>query len=77
MPTTGQRQSTNLTLDADLLSEAKALQVNLSRAAEDGIRQAVKRTRAERWLAENRDALDSSNAHVEEHGLPLAGLRPF
>lgn len=26
---------------------------------------------AERWLVENRDALDSSNAFVEEHGLPL------
>ena len=77
MPTTGQRRSTNLTLDTDLLSEAKALQVNLSRAAEDGIRQAVERTRGERWLAENRAALDSSNAHVEEHGLPLADLRPF
>lgn len=26
---------------------------------------------AERWLAENRAALDSSNAFVEAHGLPL------
>lgn len=26
---------------------------------------------AERWLVENRHALDSSNAFVEEHGLPL------
>ena len=25
----------------------------------------------ERWLVENRDALDSSNAFIEEHGLPL------
>ena len=77
MPTTGTRRSTNLTLDTDLLSEAKALQVNLSRAAEDGIRQAVARTRAERWLAENRTALESSNAHVDDQGLPLAGLRLF
>jgi antitoxin CcdA len=77
MPTTGPRRSTNLTLDTELLSAAKALQVNLSRAAEDGIRQAVARTRAERWLAENRAALDSSNAHVDAQGLPLADLRPF
>lgn len=26
---------------------------------------------AQRWLVENRDALDSSNAFVEQHGLPL------
>lgn len=77
MPTTGPRRSTNLTLDADLLREARALQVNLSRAAEDGIRLAVERTRAEVWLAENREALDSSNSYVDAHGLPLANLRPF
>lgn len=31
--------------------------------------------RNERWLADNRDALESSNAFVEEHGLPLAHLQ--
>ena len=35
------RKSTNLTLDAALLSDAKALHVNLSRAAENGVRLAV------------------------------------
>ena len=34
-------------------------------------------TKAELWLAENRDALDSSNEHADRHGLPLAALRPF
>lgn len=28
--------------------------------------------RRSRWLAENMDALESSNAYFEEHGLPLA-----
>lgn len=27
---------------------------------------------ADAWLAENREALESSNAYVEAHGLPLA-----
>lgn len=30
--------------------------------------------RAQAWLAANREALESSNACVEEHGLPLAHL---
>jgi hypothetical protein len=34
-------------------------------------------TRAERWLKDNRTALDSSNAHVDLHGLPLAQHRTF
>lgn len=29
------------------------------------------RTEAERWLAENEEALRSSNEFVEEHGVPL------
>ncbi len=71
------RKSTNLSLDQSLLSDARALRINLSRAAEDGIRAAVARTRAAQWKDENRAALDSSNRYVDDHGLPLSGLRRF
>lgn len=71
------RKSTNLSLDSVLLSEAKALKVNLSRAAEEGVRIAVAAAKAERWKAENAAALKSSNAYVEKHGLPLEGFRQF
>jgi post-segregation antitoxin (ccd killing protein) len=37
----------------------------------------VGRKRAEAWLAENRDALESSNAFVEAQGLPLARYLNF
>jgi antitoxin CcdA len=72
-----QRKSTNVTLSLVLVEEAKALGVNLSQAAEAGVAEAVARKRAESWLAENRDALESSNAFVEQHGLPLARHRNF
>jgi antitoxin CcdA len=72
-----QRKSTNITLRVDLVEEAKALGVNLSQAAEVGVADAVARKRAEKWLAENQEALDSSNAFVEQHGLPLARYRNF
>jgi antitoxin CcdA len=29
------------------------------------------------WLEENREAIESSNAYVEVHGLPLAKHRPY
>lgn len=35
------------------------------------------RTNAQRWLAENRSAMDAWNDHVEQHGLPLAEFRQF
>jgi len=71
------RKPTNLSLDSELLKEAKALGINVSRSAEAGIAEAVKRHKQERWLEENASALASSNAYVEANGLPLARHRQF
>jgi antitoxin CcdA len=68
---------TNLSLDAALLTEAKALKVNLSRAAEEGVRNAVVAAKSEQWKAANAAALKSSNSYVENHGLPLDRFRQF
>lgn len=77
MQNSNTRKATNLSLDSHLLSEAKSLKVNLSRAAEDGIRLAVVRTQTEIWQAKNHEALISSNEFVEQNGLPLGHLRQF
>lgn len=71
------RKATNLSLNAELLAEARSLSVNVSRAAEIGITQAVRAEKERLWLEENREALESSNAYVEKHGLPLAKYRMF
>lgn len=71
------RKSTNLSLDAELLTEAKALKLNLSRAAEDGVRSAVAAAKAERWKSENAAAMRSSNSYVKKHGLSLDRYRQF
>ncbi|EAR23636.1 type II toxin-antitoxin system CcdA family antitoxin [Nitrococcus mobilis] len=71
------RKPTNLSLDSALLKEAKALGINVSRSAEAGISEAVKRHKRQRWLKENEGALASSNAYVEANGLPLAQYRQF
>lgn len=71
------RRPTNLSLDSVLLSEAKTLGINVSRSAESGIAEAVKRCKEQRWLQENAAALESSNAYVEANGLPLAQHRKF
>lgn len=71
------RKATNITVDAALLAQAKALKINVSQASEAGLRQAVAAAEADRWLADNAAALNSSNAYVERHGLPLARFRNF
>jgi antitoxin CcdA len=71
------RKSTNISLPLGLVAEARELGVDVSQAAEFGIAAAVARRRQERWLAENQDASQSSNAYVVQHGLPLAQYRNF
>ena len=71
------RKATNLSLDSELLQEARALGVNVSRAAEAGVRVAVRQARADAWRTENAEAITSSNAWVEAHGLPLSAFRQF
>lgn len=73
----GTRKAANLSLDAGLLEEAKSMNINISRAAEAGVAEAVARMKRERWLRDNSAALASSNAWVEDKGLPLARFRRF
>lgn len=71
------KRATNVSINERLLAEARALEVNISRAAEAGLAQAIAARRAELWAEENRAALESSNAYVERNGLPLADYRGF
>lgn len=71
------KKATNLSLNEDLLLEAKARGINLSKAAERGLCEAIAEQQAAEWLVENKAALESSNEYVEKHGLPLARYRQF
>ena len=73
----GSARPTNVTLNAALVEEAKALGVNISLAAASGLEQAVAKRRAERWAKENAAALASYNDYVEANGLPLEKYRLF
>lgn len=71
------RRPTNVSLDGDLVDEARALDINISRACEEGLERTVRDERRRRWIEENREAMEASNAYVREHGLPLAKYRMF
>jgi len=78
LPTTSSpRRATNVTLPETLLRDAREMGINLSQACERGLVQAVTEGRRQRWLAENREAMDAWNGHVAQHGLPLAAYRQF
>ena len=71
------KKATNLTLRSSLLAEARELKINISQAAEAGITKAIAEKRAAIWQKENKKAIESSNAYVEKHGLPLEKYRMF
>lgn len=71
------RRATNVSLDRDCLDAARELGINVSQACERGLVETIREARAARWLEENREAIEASNAWVEKHGLPLAKYRQF
>ncbi|HEV2568053.1 type II toxin-antitoxin system CcdA family antitoxin [Sphingomonas sp.] len=71
------KRATNVSLNAELIEEARILGISLSRACEAGLVAEIRQAKAARWLAENGKALDASNAWAEAKGLPLAHHRLF
>jgi antitoxin CcdA len=74
---TNARRATNVTLPEALVAMAKALGVNISQASEAGLAAAVKKAREQKWLEENKAAIEAYNHYVEEHGLTLEKYRTF
>ena len=74
---TAPRRPTNVSLASNLLDDARELGINVSRACEQGLVEQIAKCRSAKWLEENREAIESSNRYVEEHGLPLAKYRMF
>ena len=71
------KRPTNVSVNADLLLKAKALDINLSATLEAALAAEVKRRRAEQWLKDNKPSLDAYNKFVEKHGVFSDGLRGF
>lgn len=77
-PTRGSlRRATNVSLDQSLVEAARELDINLSRACEQGLAREIKAVREARWLEENAEAIKSYNDYVEKHGVLLAEYRRF
>ena len=58
------KKATNITLSADVLSEAKALGINISQACNQFLRELIAREQERRWLNDNADFIAAYNASV-------------
>lgn len=75
--TNAPKKAANLSINSDLLQQAKILKINLSATLEDRLAHLIRRNRRAQWLDENRPALNDYNAFVEKHGVFSDGLRQF
>ncbi len=73
----GPKKSANLSINADLLQQAKQLNINLSQTLEMHLAEIVRQAQREQWLAENKGALDEYNRRIEARGAFSDGLRRF
>ena len=68
-PKPARKRPVNVTIDEDVLADAKRLGINLSQVLEDELRKRVTEEKTRRWQEENREAIEAHNLFIEKHGI--------
>ncbi|PWC17403.1 type II toxin-antitoxin system CcdA family antitoxin [Brenneria corticis] len=63
------KKRANVTVNAALLSEAKACGINLSSLLEESLKERLRQHRRQKFIAENKEAFESHNAFLATAGL--------
>ncbi|HMM57609.1 MAG TPA: type II toxin-antitoxin system CcdA family antitoxin [Rudaea sp.] len=66
---TALKKPTNVSINSELLADAREFGLNLSAELEERLTETVRKLRAEQWLRDNREAIKAYNKFVEEHGV--------
>ena len=71
------KKPTNLSLNSDLLRQARDLRINLSQTLERCLAQMLLDEKRRTWREENREAIDAYNRRIEKQGVFSNDLRGF
>lgn len=71
------KKSTNLSINSDLLQQAKKHRINLSKALEQRLVEMLLEAKRREWREENREAIEEYNRRIEAGGVFSDGLRRF
>ena len=71
------KRPTNLTINTDLLTQAKGMKINISSVLEVALANALKQKKREQWLQDNSDAINEYNNQVSQFGLFSDDMRTF
>ncbi|MCG3761048.1 plasmid maintenance protein CcdB [Vibrio cincinnatiensis] len=71
------KKATNLSLNSELLAEAKRLNINLSATMEKALEKEVSSRLKAEWIEKNAEAIEACNELTEKHGLFSDSYRVF
>jgi antitoxin CcdA len=71
------KKPTNLSLNSDLLRQAKDLRINLSQTLERCLVQMLLDEKQRAWREKNREAIDAYNRRIEKQGVFSNDFRGF
>ena len=71
------KKAANVSVNAALLQQAKAFNINLSSTLEQALIAKLKQLQADIWATENKVAIDSYNRHIEQNGVFGDDVREF
>ncbi len=71
------KKTIHLTLNPQVLAEAKKLGINISKACDAFLESLVRQEKERLWKMENADFIASYNKTIEDEGLPLDSWRTF
>ncbi|HAD04049.1 MAG: acetoacetyl-CoA synthase [Desulfuromonadales bacterium GWD2_61_12] len=71
------KKSTNLSINSDLLRQAKERHINLSQALELRLAELLREEQCRKWREENGEAIEDYNRRIEAGGTFSDGLRRF
>ncbi|HEX9024564.1 MAG TPA: type II toxin-antitoxin system CcdA family antitoxin [Geobacteraceae bacterium] len=71
------KKSTNLSINSDLLRQAKERRINISQALELRLAELLREEKSRLWMEENQEAIEDYNRRIEARGTFSDGLRRF
>ena len=71
------KKPANLSVNSDLLNQAKDLKMNISAVLESALIESIKKARQEKWLHENKAAMKEYNERIKQQGLFSDDMRTF
>lgn len=73
----GAKRAVNVSIQAELLEAARAADINLSATLEVALADQLRMRRRDRWLTENKAAIEAYNSDVDDNGSFGDNVRGF